>query len=409
VQCVEYLRGLANYGFQTVEAGKVRSLAGKSTRVLVLVAITVFLLGALPNLVAAGRLNELQQKLRTYLSSRQSARQQLHGVKAEEQEARGELTAAQRALEQAESKLRGVQQKLEQTKSRIAQTERELAETAARLQEHRTQMQQYLLALYRSGRPTYLEVVFRATSFADFVNRAEFTRRIAQRDEELLTALVSEKQTFEHQKQELEQHKAQQAALKVQLQQQRDEVAARKAEAERVVNGIRQDRALAEQQFALMQQEYERIARQVAELQRRGGGYSGAWSGQLLRPVTGGVVTSRFGYRIHPILKKRKKHCGIDIAGLPVGTPIKAADDGLIIFAGWSDTAGKMVRIDHGSGIVTLYAHLSRCAVSKGQRVNRGEIIGYLGGTGDWCTGPHLHFGVCQSGTWVNPEIFVRF
>ncbi len=384
-----------------------RSLTGKNTTVLALVAVMVFMASS-PSL-ATGRLDELRRKLRGYLSGWQSAREKLRGVKAEEERAYGELTAAHRALEQAESKLRRVRQELEQTKSRIVQTEREIAETAARLQGHRTQMQQYLLALYRSGRPTYLEVVFQATSFEDFVTRAEFTRRLAQRDEELLTALVSEKQTFERQKQKLEQQKAQQAALKVQLQQQRDEVAARKAAAERVINDIRQDRALAERQYALMQQEYERIARELAALQRRGGGYSGAWSGQLLRPVTGGIVTSRFGYRIHPILKKRKKHCGIDIAGLPVGTPIKAADDGLVIFSGWSDTAGKMVRIDHGGGIVTLYAHLSRCAVKKGRTVSRGEVIGYLGGTGAWCTGPHLHFGVCRNGTWVNPEIFIRF
>ena len=369
----------------------------------------VFVVGVSPSL-ATGRLDELRRKLSGYLSGRQSAREKLRGVKAEEEKARGELTAAQRTLEQAESKLRGVRQKLAETKSRIAQTERELAETAARLQGHRMQMQQYLLALYRAGEPTYLEVVFQATSFEDFVTRAEFTRRLAQRDEELLTALVSEKQAFERQKQKLEQQKAQQAALKAQLQQQRDEVAARKAEAVRVVNDIRQDRALAERQFAFEQQEYERIARDLVARQRRGGGgYSGAWSGQLLRSVSGGIVTSRFGWRIHPVLKKRKKHYGIDIAGLPVGTPIKAADDGLAIFAGWSDTAGKMVRIDHGSGIVTLYAHLSRCAVNKGQTVSRGEIIGYLGGTGELSTGPHLHFGICQNGTWVNPEIFVRF
>jgi len=386
----------------------VRALTGRNIRAMALVVVMVFAVGVSPSF-ATGRLGELRRKLSGYLSGRQWARQQLHRVKAEEHEARGELTAAQRALEQAEGKLRRVQQQLEQTKSRIAQTKRKLAETAACLQEHRTQMQQYLLALYRAGEPTYLEVVFRATSFEDFVTRAEFTRRLARRDEELLMALVSERQAFERQKQKLEQQKAQQAALKAHLQQQRDEVAARKAKAERVVNAIRQDRALAEQQFALMRQEYEHIARELAALQRRGGGYSGTWSGQLLRPITGGVVTSRFGYRMHPILKKRKKHCGIDIAGLPVGTPIKAADNGLVIFAGWSNTAGKMVRIDHGSGIVTIYAHLSGCAVNKGQTVGRGEVIGYLGGTGEWCTGPHLHFGICQNGTWVNPEIFVRF
>ena len=385
-----------------------RSLGSKKLRAWLLAPVLVVAAGPLP-LAQASHLSDLQRQLSKYLSSRRSARSRLGGVKAQQREARSELTVAQQALERAEQKLEQVQQQLQETEERIAETEQELARTAARLATHRAQMQQYLLALYRSGKPTYLEVVFGATSFEDFVNRAQFTRRLAQRDEQLLTSLVSEKQAYERRKQKLEQQKAEQVVLKAQLQQQRDEVAARQAKAERVTAKIRRDRALAEQQYALMQQEYEHIARELAALQRRGGGYSGAWSGQLLRPITGGVVTSRFGFRIHPVLKKRKKHYGIDIAGLPVGTPIKAADDGVVLFAGWSETAGKMVRIDHGSGTVTLYAHLSRYAVNKGQGVSRGEIIGYLGGTGDWCTGPHLHFGVCQSGRWVNPEHFAHY
>ncbi len=68
-----------------------------------------------------------------------------------------------------------------------------------------------------------------------------------------------------------------------------------------------------------------------------------------------------------------------------------------------------MVRIDHGSGLVTLYAHLSRLNVTTGRVVKRGEVIGGLGGTGTLSTGPHLHFGVYQNGRWMNPELFVRF
>ena len=374
------------------------------------VAVGIALLaGLFPAPAAASRLDELRGKVNKYLAGRRAAQKDLRGVKTEQQEAQGQLTAAQYALEQAQVKVRRAQAELAATKKQVAETERKLDATKARLAQHQEEMQQRLLAAYRSGEPTYLEVVFQATSFADFVNRAEFTRRLARRDEDLLTNLVAEKQTFERQKAQLAAQRAQQAVLETELRGQRDIVALRQAQAEQVLRDIKQDRARAEQQFALMEQEYDRIAAELAAIQRRAEGYRGTYSGSLMRPISGGVITSRFGWRIHPILKKRKKHCGIDIAGLSAGTPIKAADDGLVIFAGWSETAGKMVRIDHGSGIVTLYAHLSRYAVRKGQAVKRGQVIGYLGGTGVWSTGPHLHFGVCQNGRWVNPELFVRF
>ncbi len=369
----------------------------------------VLLAGLFPAPAAAGQLDELKGKLNRYLAGRRAAQKDLRGMKAEQQDTQGQLTAAQHVLERAEATLRRAQAELTATNKQVAETEGKLAATRARLGEHQEKMQQRLLAVYRAGEPTYLEVMFQATSFADFVNRAEFTCRIARRDEDLLTNLVAEKQTFERQKAQLEVQRAQQAVLETELRGQRDIVALRRAQAERALQDIKQDRAQAEQQFALMEQEYDRIAAELAAIQRRAEGYRGTCSGSLMRPVSGGVITSRFGFRIHPILKKRKKHCGIDIAGLAVGTPIKAADDGLVIFAGWSQTAGKMVRIDHGSGIVTLYAHLSGYAARKGQVVKRGQVIGYLGGTGVWSTGPHLHFGVCQNGRWVNPELFVRF
>jgi murein DD-endopeptidase MepM/ murein hydrolase activator NlpD len=117
-------------------------------------------------------------------------------------------------------------------------------------------------------------------------------------------------------------------------------------------------------------------------------------------PVNGAVV-SQFGFRIHPIFGTERFHSGIDVnAGS--GTPIAASAGGVVITSGWMDGYGNTVIIDHGGGFATLYAHQSQVAVSVGQSVNQGEIIGYVGSTG-WSTGPHLHFEVRIGGAPVNP------
>jgi hypothetical protein len=129
----------------------------------------------------------------------------------------------------------------------------------------------------------------------------------------------------------------------------------------------------------------------------------GSTTGQLQRPVPG-IVTSNFGRRHHPILGYSRMHKGLDFrAG--TGTPILAATDGKIVRAGWAGGYGKQVRIDHGSGIATSYSHMSRIAAQPGQRVHKGQIIGYVGTTG-LSTGPHLHFEVYRNGAAVNPATF---
>ncbi len=114
------------------------------------------------------------------------------------------------------------------------------------------------------------------------------------------------------------------------------------------------------------------------------------------------ILASGFGIRIHPIYKVRKMHSGIDFAA-PIGTPIYAAADGVIDNVEISFTGyGKKVEIDHGFGYRTRYAHMHAFAVRNGQKVKRGELIGYVGDTG-LSTAPHLHYEVFIGGTQVNP------
>ncbi len=126
----------------------------------------------------------------------------------------------------------------------------------------------------------------------------------------------------------------------------------------------------------------------------------GTRPGQLLRPVPG-AISSGFGMRMHPIFGNMRMHNGIDMRARQ-GDRIRAAASGTVIWSGVRGGFGNTVMIDHGGGMVTLYAHQSRLAVSVGEKVKAGETIGYIGSTGV-STGPHLHFEVRIEGVPVDP------
>jgi murein DD-endopeptidase MepM/ murein hydrolase activator NlpD len=120
-----------------------------------------------------------------------------------------------------------------------------------------------------------------------------------------------------------------------------------------------------------------------------------------LVPLAGVQMTSGFGMRTHPVLGGRRSHKGVDL-GAPTGTPIHAAADGIVSRADWFSSYGLYVSIEHGGEIQTRYAHMSRLNVAKGQRVRKGDVIGFVGSTGR-STGPHLHYEVRINNQAVNP------
>lgn len=123
--------------------------------------------------------------------------------------------------------------------------------------------------------------------------------------------------------------------------------------------------------------------------------------GHMGMPVAG-RVSSSFGMRLHPLLRLLRMHKGLDIAA-PHGAPIRAAIDGVVRFAGRNGGYGNFVKLRHPGGLESGYGHLSRFAVRSGERVRRGEVIGYVGSTGI-STGPHLHWEVWKNGRPVNPR-----
>ena len=129
----------------------------------------------------------------------------------------------------------------------------------------------------------------------------------------------------------------------------------------------------------------------------------------LSRPVRSGRVSSGFTLRrFHPILKRYRAHLGVDYAA-PRGTPVVAAGSGTVIFAGRTRGYGNLIKVRHGDGYVTLYAHLKafKRGIRSGKQVKQGQVIGYVGSTG-LSTGPHLHFGLYKNGRAINPARVVQ-
>lgn len=122
-------------------------------------------------------------------------------------------------------------------------------------------------------------------------------------------------------------------------------------------------------------------------------------------PLKDMKLTSGFGMRNHPILGRRRNHSGVDLAA-PTGTPVYATADGIVSRADWFGSYGNYIQIEHGGEMQTRYAHLSGYAISAGDRVKKGDLIGFVGSTGR-STGPHLHYEVRIAGDAVDPAPYM--
>ncbi len=152
----------------------------------------------------------------------------------------------------------------------------------------------------------------------------------------------------------------------------------------------------------IMQMDVEMQEREPARA-TKGEGRSIIASLPSIRPIVG-QITSAFGMRMHPVLKRPIFHAGTDFSA-PVGTRVLVTADGIVTSSGFDGGYGKKVVVDHGFGYQTIYAHLSKAVVRQGQRVHRGDIIAFSGNTGR-STGPHLHYEVRKDNVVVNPTAY---
>lgn len=410
---------------------------------------------------------EIDKQLKALQQQVQAAKQQQQQAASQKQEAQHYKNKTNLNLQYVLDQIDLVKNEMGEISGKIKDTEDALKSTAAELDaaEERVASREKLLEsrirlMYTDGTVSYLDVLLSATSFSDFLDRADSLKMIVDQDEDLLDQHKRDKDMVIEKKQQLEGQYAMAKQLYTDLEEKRSTLKEKESEKQQLIayydqqiqeaNDIDEEQdaqlvALANQRSAL-QQEKDKLkaeeaarraaaakaaaAKKAAELAAKKAAeekaaaakrasssrksvasvrsaeeenFSGS-GGPFLMPVGSARISSGYGPRTHPVTGERgKMHTGVDFA-VPQGTSIHAADSGTVIVAEWWSGYGNCVIIDHGGGVWTLYGHIREggIKVSVGDRVERGQVVAESGSTGR-STGPHLHFEVRNGGKPVDP------
>jgi|SRR5690554_174542 len=368
-------------------------------------------------------LERIRQEMEKVESKKDQTQSELSKLGLELEEYTALLDQARYRLDQLNLEIEEQEDLIDEQEKDIEDKQQEIAETEEHLDEQTGYLEQRMRAMYKNGAVSYLEVMFSATSFSDFLSRLKFLGTIIASDSELINEVRETRDFLAREKIELEDELDLLVERKAQLESDRSKARAEESKiAELVDQRKEQERklktALANQEQSLggLEKDYDELDRLVTEILAQEEWNSGEAPSGFTWPVpVTRYISSPFGWRT--IYGRPNWHRGIDIAPShrywPAsvnyqGTPayIVAAAPGEVLTSAYNSSYGWYVLIAHGGGYATLYAHQhQRPMVSVGDIVTRGQRIGIVGSTGN-STGPHLHFEVRVNSEPVNPMNF---
>jgi len=294
--------------------------------------------------------------------------------------------------------------------------EQKAVELEQAIEDEETQKQELRVRMRKmeeSGTVSYISIIFNATSFMDLLSRLDSIDMVLKRDKEVEEAYLAAREHVEVVKAEYEQTLADSEATKVELEDKKAQLEQDIADAQAVITELDNHKAELEKQLDAYDAQGAELGDIIAqkekelEEQKKTLTYG---TGSYIWPLAGGPKVNypsySYGPRLHPILGYVRNHNGEDIhAGY--GEPILAADSGTVTVAnyGYGGGYGNYVVLSHGNGRSTTYAHMSSIAVTYGQSVTQGDVIGYVGSTG-LSTGPHLHWETRENGQLVDPKSY---
>jgi murein DD-endopeptidase MepM/ murein hydrolase activator NlpD len=366
----------------------------------------------------ASTLSELQKKQSSLKHKKAQVDAQITSLKNDKTKKQQYKDALTSQINTVEEQIDNLDDQISGLDSDIKEKENQIAKKQKDIDADFDKLKERLYAIYLTGDASTMEIILNAKSVMDLADKTEIMKAVTEHDTELIDRLKDEMKAVSDQKTEIEKNRDTVAANKKEYDKKQAELTNYINEANSALADISADQSAAEAQSKALAKQEDKASAAVDQwyqqyyesLRKKNGGSTGGGSGGYVSkgsftwPVPSCTrISSPFGPRWGGF------HKGIDISRSGIyGASIVAADSGRVIQAGWGNYGtgyggyGNVVAIDHGGGYSTLYGHMSRVAVGRGQQVTKGQVIGYVGSTGQ-STGPHLHFEIRVNGVAKNP------
>ena len=414
--------------------------------IMAAIMLLTLILGLIPTQVRAASSSEIKKQIAELKSQKKELENQMKEVRQQTEENEDEienLVNQKNAIDQEifllYEQIENINQQLTAYALLIADKQDELDAAQEKLDALTEKNKERIRAMEEDGEISYWSVLFKAKSFSDFLDRLSMIEEIAASDRRRIKEMDEAAAEVEAAQEALEAEKAELELVKEELDAAQLVLDEKRAEADKLLAELVQKGFELEDLYAEMEAKEEDFLKDIAQKEKEyneakhrewvqymstyvtqapdpgstggsSGGSSGGGavsSGGWLRPLASYRVTSPFGNRDAPTAGASTYHQGIDL-GAPEGTPIYASRTGVVTAATFGKSAGYYVSINHGDGFSSIYMHMTRYVVKKGQAVSAGQVIGYVGSTGT-STGNHLHFGISYNGKYVNPASYVAF
>ena len=386
----------------------------KIISLLVALALLVPLTGEVSVMPAAAvtqaEIDDLKDQAADLDSQRAELQQQLKAIQADKSKALEQKSLLEQQIDATQAEINNIQSQIQKYSELITQKESELAQAEEQEQQLYELFCERVRYMEEEGEVSYWSILFSSSDFSDLLDNFMMVEEIIDYDNSVMEELLAlqeqieaDKADLETSKSEQEAAKAKQEAAKADLKEQESQVDALIQE----ISGKEDQLEAAEAQLKAaanaMDAEIKRLEKEMADQIANVPSESGfLWP----LPSSWNTLSSLYGSRIHPITGKPNNHTGIDIPASK-NTNIYAAKSGVVTTSTYNSSYGNYVVISHSDGTSTLYAHMNKRAVSKGQTVSQGQVIGYVGTTGS-STGNHLHFEVRVNGNRTDPVNYFK-
>ncbi len=348
-------------------------------------------------------LNNAKNNLSTATKNKKAVTAEKETILNEIDDLEDEIASYQAEITELNSKITKMEKNIKEKNTEIEALQKEY-DAKKKLLDDR------LVAIYEQGRITFLDVMLASDNIWDYISMSSKVQQLTDADNEQMDKVETQKDEVEKAKNALEKEKKELAESKKSVQDKQAKVKVAKDKKEAKVANLTAEQKKLQTQINNYNKEIQKLEEELAKSANDyNNSYTGKFVGTLRWPLSKSSpgyknITSYYGNRQVPIAGATSDHRAIDI-GVPTGTPVLSAGNGIVISTGYNSARGYFVIIKHADNLYTLYQHLSRILVSRGQTVSSGKTIAKSGSSGIG-TGPHLHFEVRKSqyyGSEVNP------